>query len=98
MTTGLNITFQFYNLTFIGPLHWTLLARARSVDNQIYTAMCSPARDIAADYHAYGHSMIVDPNGELLCEAEDSEVIVYADILPDTMQKGEFVFMLVLFN
>lgn len=33
-----------FNLT-TGPLHWSLLARARAVDNQCYVAMCSPARD-----------------------------------------------------
>ncbi len=31
-----------------GPLHWTLLARARAVDNQCFVAMCSPARDMSA--------------------------------------------------
>ncbi|ELU44739.1 carbon-nitrogen hydrolase domain-containing protein [Rhizoctonia solani AG-1 IA] len=40
-----------FNLT-TGPLHWELLQRARAVDNQIYVAMCSPARDMSAGYHA----------------------------------------------
>lgn len=30
--------------TTTGPLHWELLARARAVDNQIFVAVCSPAR------------------------------------------------------
>ena len=64
-----------FNLT-TGPLHWTLLARARAIDNQLYVVMCSPARDMDASYHAYGHSMIVDPMGKVLTEAEDKETIV----------------------
>ncbi|CAG8701065.1 11433_t:CDS:10, partial [Ambispora leptoticha] len=68
-----------FNLT-TGPLHWELLQRARAVDNQIFVATCSPARDYTATYHAYGHSTIVDPNGEILATTEDYESIVYADI------------------
>jgi len=63
-----------------GPLHWELLARARAVDNQIYVAMCSPARDMNASYNAWGHSTIVDPNGEILARAGEGEEIIYADL------------------
>ncbi|KAI9805820.1 MAG: hypothetical protein M1825_000434 [Sarcosagium campestre] len=66
--------------TTTGPLHWSLQARARAVDNQTYVALCSPARDDAPDaYHAWGHSMVVDPNAEVLVEADESERIVYAE-------------------
>lgn len=66
--------------TTTGPMHWTLQARARAVDNQVYVAMCSPARDMDATYHAWGHSMIVNPNAEIMTELEDKEDIAYADI------------------
>jgi predicted amidohydrolase len=49
-----------FNMT-TGPLHWELLQRARAVDNQMYVAACSPARDLEASYHAWGHSTVVDP-------------------------------------
>ncbi|KAG9044605.1 hypothetical protein FS837_007862 [Tulasnella sp. UAMH 9824] len=68
-----------FNLT-TGPLHWELLARGRAVDNQIYVAMCSPARDMSADYHAWGHSMIVDPLAKVVTEADEAERIIYARI------------------
>lgn len=68
-----------FNLT-TGPMHWELLARARAVDNQIYVVMCSPARDMTAAYHAYGHSMIVDPLAKVLGEAEDKEIIIEAEL------------------
>jgi predicted amidohydrolase len=66
--------------TTTGPLHWELLQRARAVDNQIFVAACSPARDLDADYHAYGHSTIVDPMGQLLATTDEKESIVTAEI------------------
>lgn len=73
-----------FNLT-TGPLHWTLLARARAVDNQVYVAMCSPARDMNATYHAYGHSLVADPSAHVIAEAAEQEDIVYSDLDNDTI-------------
>jgi len=68
-----------FNMT-TGPVHWQLLARARAVDNQCFVALCSPARDTNASYVAYGHSLVVDPWGIVLDEADENEQILYADI------------------
>ncbi|KAI9287002.1 carbon-nitrogen hydrolase [Umbelopsis sp. AD052] len=68
--------------TTTGPLHWELLQRARAVDNQMYVAACSPARDETAAYHAWGHSTIVGPNGDIKATCEESEAIIYAEIDP----------------
>ncbi|KAF4614681.1 hypothetical protein D9613_002815 [Agrocybe pediades] len=68
-----------FNMT-TGPLHWELLQRSRAVDNHVFMAMCSPARDLSAGYHAWGHSMVVDPMGRVLCEAAEGEEIIYVDI------------------
>ncbi|TFK42858.1 carbon-nitrogen hydrolase [Crucibulum laeve] len=76
-----------FNMT-TGPLHWELLQRSRAVDNQVFMSMCSPARDLTAGYHAWGHSMVVDPMGEKLAEADDSESIIYADIDPQVMHNA----------
>ncbi|CAF9913129.1 MAG: hypothetical protein HETSPECPRED_001335 [Heterodermia speciosa] len=68
-----------FNLT-TGALHWSLQARARAVDNQVYVGLCSPARDMEASYNAWGHSMVVDPNAGVVVEAGEKEEIVYADL------------------
>jgi predicted amidohydrolase len=68
-----------FNLT-TGALHWELQARARAMDNQIFTALCSPARDMSADYHAWGHSMIVDPMAKILAELGEDEGIAFAEL------------------
>jgi len=76
-----------FNLT-TGPLHWELLQRARAVDNQIFVSMCSPARDLSAGYHAWGHSMVVDPMGEVIAETGHDEDIIYATIDPKRMEEA----------
>ena len=79
-----------FNLT-TGALHWSLQARARAMDNQVYVGVCSPARDTRAEYTAWGHSMIVDPNAEVMAEAAEGEEIVYADLAGpriDEVRKG----------
>ncbi|RPA85557.1 nitrilase family protein-like protein [Ascobolus immersus RN42] len=70
-----------FNLT-TGPLHWELLARSRATDNQIFVGVVSPARSKPTDagYKAYGHSMMVDPNGEILCEALEGEELLVQDL------------------
>lgn len=74
-----------FNLT-TGPLHWSLLGRARAVDNQVYVALCSPARDMNATYHAWGHSLVANPSAEILDEAAEEETIVYADLSNETIE------------
>jgi omega-amidase len=79
-----------FNLT-TGPAHWELLARGRAVDNQIYVGLCSPARDMSADYHAWGHSVIVDPNAEVLERLDETEGIIIAELKGeriDEVRKG----------
>jgi len=68
-----------FNMT-TGPAHWELLARARALDNQIFVATPSPARDTSASYVAWGHSSIVGPLGDLLARAGPEEEIVMAEI------------------
>jgi predicted amidohydrolase len=66
--------------TTTGPLHWRLQGQARAMDNQLYVALCSPARDMGASYHAWGHSLVCDPMAQVLVEAGEKEEIVYADL------------------
>ncbi|WVQ85474.1 hypothetical protein IAT38_007639 [Cryptococcus sp. DSM 104549] len=73
-----------FNIT-TGPMHWTLLQRARAVDNQMYIAMCSPARHPEAAYQAYGHSSVVNPLGDVIVEASHEPTTVFADIDTDLL-------------
>jgi len=66
--------------TTTGPAHWELLMRCRAVDNQIFVAAASPALNPAAAYHAWGHSLVADPWGNVIVQAGNSEEIIYADL------------------
>ncbi|OQV21067.1 Omega-amidase NIT2 [Hypsibius exemplaris] len=68
-----------FNMT-TGPKHWKLLQQARALDNQLYVAAVSPARDEKASYVAYGHSAIINPWADVLAEADETEQIVSAEI------------------
>ncbi len=68
-----------FNLT-TGPAHWKPLIQVRAIDNQVFLAAASPARNHDASYVAYGHSMVVDPWGTILKEAGTGEEIIYVPI------------------
>ena len=71
-----------FNLT-TGPAHWQLLARSRAVDNEIYVIVDSPARDTNKEnYQAWGHSLVSDPWGNVITEADEQESITYATLDP----------------
>lgn len=68
-----------FNMT-TGPAHWDVTMRARAIDNQVYFAACSPARDMELDYHAYGSSCVVTPWGDFVAHADANEGVIYADV------------------
>ncbi|MEE1763195.1 carbon-nitrogen family hydrolase [Streptomyces sp. SP18BB07] len=61
--------------------HWTLLAQARAVENQAYVLACGTAGTHAGVPQA-GHSIVVDPWGEVLGEAGPGEEVLTVDLDP----------------
>jgi omega-amidase len=78
-----------------GALHWEIQARGRANDNQVYVVWASDARDTSAGYVAWGHSMIVDPWGQVIKEAGINEETLIADIgyIPEVLNT-EIIFSL----
>ncbi|HIT98938.1 MAG TPA: carbon-nitrogen hydrolase family protein [Candidatus Copromorpha excrementavium] len=68
-----------FNMT-TGPAHWDITMRMRALDNQVYFAANSPARDEDGVYVAYGNSCIVDPWGRFTAHCDEKEGIIYGDI------------------
>ncbi|MFD7765873.1 carbon-nitrogen family hydrolase [Streptomyces sp. NPDC059787] len=64
--------------------HWTLLAKARAVENQSFVLACGTAGTHAGVPQA-GHSIVVDPWGEVLAEAGPGEQILTVDFDPTTV-------------
>ncbi|XP_026431119.1 omega-amidase, chloroplastic-like [Papaver somniferum] len=63
-----------------GNLFWELVQRARAVDNQLFVATCSPARDSSGSYMIWGHSTLVGPFGEVIATSEHEETTIIAEI------------------
>ncbi len=73
-------------------VHWQTLIRARAIENQIYvvaTNQCGTEHHGAdtGDIHYFGHSMVVDPWGNSLLEADESEGLHVVDIDIETVAK-----------
>lgn len=68
-----------FNLT-TGPAHWEMLFKARACDNQVFTIGVAPALDKNANYNSYGHSLIVNPWGEILSSASFEEELIITEI------------------
>ncbi|MYV48715.1 carbon-nitrogen family hydrolase [Streptomyces sp. SID2888] len=61
--------------------HWTLLARARAVENQAFVLACGTAGTHAGVPQA-GHSIVVDPWGEVLADAGAEEEVLTVEFDP----------------
>lgn len=61
-----------------GRAHWDLLVRSRAIENHAFVVAATQAGTTAEGIATYGHSLIVDPWGEVLAESitDQPEVIV----------------------
>jgi predicted amidohydrolase len=74
-----------FNMT-TGPAHWELAFRSRAVDNQVFMIGAAPARDYKSNYIAYGHSLVVDPFGNILESLGENEDYLVVDIRFDDIK------------
>lgn len=63
-----------------GRAHWEILLRARAVENQAYVVAPAQGGLHPSGRRTYGHSMIVDPWGDVLGCRPDGEGVVLAEI------------------
>jgi predicted amidohydrolase len=66
--------------------HWQTLLRARAIENQMYIIACNQS-GMVKDTCFFGHSCIIDPWGETLIEAGETEVLLTATIEMDVVNK-----------
>jgi predicted amidohydrolase len=62
--------------------HWRTLVQARAIENQMFVMACNCIGDHAGTIFG-GHSMVVDPWGEVLCEAGEAETILTIKVESD---------------
>jgi len=63
-----------------GRAHWELLLRARAVENQCYVIAPAQGGTHENGRRTWGHSMVVDPWGEVLAVLPEGEGVVLAEI------------------
>lgn len=68
-----------FNMT-TGPAHWELMFRQRAVEDQCFVLGTSPARDENGSYVAWGHTIGVDPWGNILYQMGGEEGIAVAEL------------------
>jgi predicted amidohydrolase len=63
-----------------GEAHWELLLRARAVENQCYIIASNQTGTHSKGRETWGHSMIVNPWGEVIACAGKGEGVISAEI------------------
>ena len=65
-----------------GAAHWETLLRARAIENQCYVLAAAQGGTHPGGRRTWGHSMLVDPWGEIVAERADGAGVVIGDIDP----------------
>lgn len=63
-----------------GAAHWETLLRARAIENQAYVVAPAQGGTHASGRRTYGHSMVIDPWGQVLGMQPEGEGMVLAEI------------------
>ena len=63
-----------------GEAHWHILLRARAIETGCYVMAPAQGGTHENGRKTYGHSVIVDPWGEVLAEASNDPGVIWADI------------------
>jgi nitrilase len=66
-----------------GAAHWHLLLRARAVENQCYVLAAAQGGLHANGRRTYGHSVLIDPWGEVVAEQAEGPGVVVGDVVAE---------------
>ena len=65
-----------------GAAHWHVLLKARAIENQCYVLAAAQGGMHANGRRTYGHSVLIDPWGEVLTELDQGPGVIVGDIDP----------------
>jgi predicted amidohydrolase len=63
-----------------GEAHWEILCRARAIENLAYVVAADQTGTHSATRRSYGHSMIIDPWGNIVAQRAEGPGVVITDI------------------
>lgn len=66
--------------------HWRTLLTARAIENQMFVVACNRV-GISGTTEFFGHSMVIDPWGEVLVEGGEEEAILSATVTLDEVER-----------
>lgn len=69
-----------------GAAHWELLLRSRAIENQCFVFAANQVGIHSPGKESFGHSMIVNPWGEVMANTGAEIGIAYAEIDPEAIQ------------
>lgn len=65
-----------------GRAHWEVLLRARAIENQCYVLACGQGGTHPSGRQTWGHSMLVDPWGEVVASLAQGVGVLIAEMDP----------------
>jgi predicted amidohydrolase len=63
-----------------GKAHWQVLLRARAIEAELFVVAAAQAGRHEDGRETYGHSLVVDPWGEVLLEMDEEPGLAFAEI------------------
>ena len=63
-----------------GTAHWEVLLRARAIENQCYVIAAAQGGRHESGRRTFGHSLIVDPWGEIVAMLPEGEGVVAGEV------------------
>lgn len=80
---NLNLILMPAAFTYVtGAAHWEILLRARAIENQCYVLAAAQGGRHENGRRTWGHSMLVDPWGEVIAALPEGEGVVVGDMDP----------------
>lgn len=70
-----------------GKVHWHTLVKARAIENACFVFAPAMCGEHPGNRSTYGHTLIVDPWGEVLADGGEAPGIVYANVDPARVRK-----------
>ncbi len=71
-----------------GQAHWHVLQRARAIETGCFVVAAAQGGKHENGRHTFGHSVIVDPWGNIIAEAGDAPGVIVADIDPNKVAEA----------
>ena len=83
---AVSISSAFTKMT--GEKHWHTLVKARAIENQYFVFAANQVGQLHPKLETYGHSLIVDPWGNVLADAQKNIGLIWAEIDLDLIESS----------